>query len=60
MLRPFGMSLGGPTAPPRSEPSPELPAVIKELIRDPSQLQQIAARLQREDPALLQELVQWL
>jgi hypothetical protein len=34
--------------------------VIEQLMRDPSQAEQIAARLQQENPALLRELMQWI
>jgi len=35
-----------------------LRAVIEQLMRDPSKFQDIAEKLQREDPALLMELVE--
>lgn len=38
-------------------PSPRLSPVLEEIKRDPSKLQEIAARLQSDDPALFQELV---
>jgi len=34
--------------------------VIEQLTRDPSSTQEIFTRLQREDPELLMELVQWI
>ena len=43
-----------------NEPSPKLRAVIEKMVRDQSKLQEIADRLQREDPALFQELVQFI
>jgi len=61
MMRPFGMSLGGGGGrePVGAEPSPKLRAAIEQLMRDPSKVQQLAAKLKREDPALFLELVQW-
>ena len=61
LLAEYGMSLGGAGGQSsRSEPSPELRAVIEQLMRDPSKLQAIAAQLQRDDPALFRELVEWI
>ena len=64
MMRPFGMSLGGDAggvgASAGPGPSPRLRAVIEQLMREPSRLQEVAARLQEQDPALFTELVQWL
>ena len=34
--------------------------MIELLVRDPSKVNEIAAKLQREDPALLKELLQWI
>jgi tetratricopeptide (TPR) repeat protein len=41
-----------------TEPSPKLRAVIEQMNRDPSKAQDIAAKLQREDPALFMELLE--
>jgi len=61
LMRPFGMSLGGGEPEPTgSEPSPKLRAVIERLMRDPSKLPELGEQLQREDPELLLELVQWV
>ncbi len=48
------------SAAPQNEPSSKLLAIIEQLMRDPSQLQEIAEELQREDPELFIELVQWI
>jgi tetratricopeptide (TPR) repeat protein len=63
LMRPFGMSVGGDTAGAAgssNDPSPKLRAVLEEIMRDPSKLQEIAARLQRDDPALFQELLAFI
>ncbi|MBE9571895.1 MAG: tetratricopeptide repeat protein, partial [Proteobacteria bacterium] len=54
----FGVDLEGAGG--QKEPSPKLRAVIEELVRDPSKVQDIAAKLQREDPALLMELMEFI
>jgi len=54
--RRFGVDLAG--AGMQTEPSPKLRAVIEQLMRDPSKFQDIAAKLQREDPALFMELLE--
>ncbi|MCX6841699.1 MAG: tetratricopeptide repeat protein, partial [candidate division WOR-3 bacterium] len=56
----FGADLAGMLGQPNAEPSPRLRPVIDRLLRDPSKASEIAAKLQREDPALLQELIQWI
>jgi len=43
-----------------TEPSPELRAVIEQVMRDPSKIEEIGERLKQEDPALLLELVEWI
>ena len=60
LVAPFGLSLGGPGKSESPAPSPKLRAVIEELMRDPAKGSEVAARLQREEPALLQELMDWL
>jgi hypothetical protein len=42
------------------EPSAKLRSVIEQLMRDPSKGQEIVAKLQREDPALFTELMQFI
>ena len=56
----FGVDLGGTGGQANAEPPPKLRAVIEQLIRDPSKAQDIFKKLQREDPALLAELIQWI
>ena len=56
----FGVNLGGAGGETKAEPSPKLRAVMEQLMRDPSKAQEIAAKLQHEDPALLEELIQWI
>jgi hypothetical protein len=58
--RRHGVDLGGVGGGVGNSPSPKLRATLEEILRDQSKLQEIAARLQREDPALLTELVQWM
>ena len=52
----FGVNLAGEGG--QMKPSPKLLAVIEQVMRDPSKAQDIAAKLQREDPALLMELLE--
>jgi hypothetical protein len=52
----FGQVLGGA----RNAPPPKLRALVDELRRDPAKVQDIASRLQEEDPALFMELMQWI
>ena len=56
----FGIDLGGVGGRAAAPPSPRLIPVLQEIMRDQSELPEIAARLQREDPALFKELVQFL
>ena len=53
----FGAKLGGDR---QTEPSPKLRAVLEQLMRDPSKASEIAGKLEREDPALLRELLEWI
>ncbi|MBF8277206.1 MAG: tetratricopeptide 2 repeat protein [Candidatus Brocadiaceae bacterium] len=53
----FVVDLGGTGGHANAQPSPKLRAVIEQLNRDPSKAQEIFGKLQREDPALLQELI---
>ncbi|MBM4164534.1 MAG: tetratricopeptide repeat protein, partial [Lentisphaerae bacterium] len=55
-----GVDLGGAGGQTGSGPSPKLRAVLEEIMRDQSRFQEIAARLQRDDPALFQELVAFI
>jgi hypothetical protein len=41
-------------------PSAKLRTVLEGIMRDQSKLQEIAARLQRDDPDLLQELIDFI
>ena len=41
----------------KNEPSARLRPVLGEILRDQSKLQEIASRLQREDPDLLREVI---
>jgi len=56
--RRFGVDLAG--AGRQMEPSPKLRVVIEQLMRDPSKAQKIYEKLQREDPALLKELLEFI
>ena len=56
----YGVDLGGVGGRAAAQPSPRLIPVLQEIMRDQSKLEEIAARLQREDPALFQELVQFI
>ena len=56
----FGVDLGGSGGHTGAQPSPKLRAVIEQLMRDPSNAQEIFGKLQREDPALFKELMQWI
>ena len=56
----FGMFLDKDGGGRNRELPPQLDAVMEPLMNDPSQLPGIIARLQREDPALLGELLEWL
>jgi tetratricopeptide (TPR) repeat protein len=58
--RRYGVDLGGLDGRVGHEPSPKLRVVLEEIMRDPSKINDIAARLQREDPALFQELVAFI
>jgi tetratricopeptide (TPR) repeat protein len=60
VLSELGSNLAGAGGQAANSPSAKLLAVIEEIMRDQSKLQEIAARLQREDPALFQELVQFI
>jgi len=60
MIRPFAISLAGAGAGAPAGMSPRLRAVIVQGMRDPSKVLEIAEQLQREDPELFQELVQWV
>lgn len=39
--------------------SPELRALIEQLMQDPSKMQETLEQLQRDDPALFLEFMQW-
>jgi hypothetical protein len=41
-------------------PSARLQAVLERLRRDPSKIEEIATQLQREDPALFTELIEFI
>ncbi|MDQ0290529.1 tetratricopeptide repeat-containing protein [Oligosphaera ethanolica] len=57
----YGMTIGGMGGRKTGNtPSPKLLAVLEEIMRDQSKLQEIAARLQRDDPALFQELLAFI
>jgi len=58
----FGVDLGGAGGQTGAAPPPKLRAVIEQLMRDQSEAnaKNIFAKLQREDPALLAELIQWI
>ena len=56
----FGVDLGGAGGKANAEPSPKLRTVIGQLMRDPLKAQEIAAKLQREDPALMEEFIHWI
>ena len=58
--RRYGIDLGEVGGRTGNEPSPKLRVVLEEIMRDPSKINHIAARLYREDPALLRELVQFI
>jgi len=44
----------------KDDPSPKLRQVIAQLQRDPAKAQDLAARLERDDPALFMELIEWV
>ena len=56
----FGVDLGGAGGHTGGQPSPKLRAVIERLMQDPSKAQEIFKKLQGEDPALFEELIQWI
>jgi len=56
--RRFGVNLAGVGD--QKEPSSNLHVVIEQLMHDSSKIQDIAAKLQREDPALFIELLEWI
>jgi len=56
----YGVELSKTVGQTGAEPSPKLRAVVEKLARDPSRIKEVAAKLQREDPALLLELIQWI
>ena len=56
----FGVDLGGAGGQAGAEPPPKLRAVIEQLMRDPSKAPDIFKKLQGEDPALFEELIQWI
>ena len=56
----FGVDLGGAGGQAGAEPPTKLRAVIEQLMRDPSKAPDIFKKLQREDPALFKELIQWI
>ncbi|MCA9134896.1 MAG: tetratricopeptide repeat protein, partial [Planctomycetales bacterium] len=60
MMDPFRTSHGEGASHQNAEPSPRLRMVIEQVMRDPLKLQEIAERLEREDPGLFAELVQWV
>jgi hypothetical protein len=62
LMRLFGLSLGTGAGREQAggEPSDRLRPVLEEIMRDRSKLQEIAARLQREDPNLLRELIAFI
>ncbi|MDQ0291572.1 tetratricopeptide repeat protein [Oligosphaera ethanolica] len=53
----YGVVIGGAGGQTGNAPSPKRLAVLEEIMRDQSKLQEIAARLQRDDPALFQKLL---
>ena len=61
MLERYGMSMGdGGGGASSGQPSPQLLQVLQQLMQNPSSVQEIAEKLQREDPALFAELMQFL
>ena len=58
--RRYGFDAGGTGGREKNEPSAKLRPVLEEIMRDQSKLQEIAARLQREDPDLLRELIAFI
>jgi len=63
VLRPIAMSCATDDVghePAKTEPSSKLRAVIKELLQDPSKGRELTDKLQREDPALMMELLKWI
>ena len=60
MMRPFGMSFTGGSGRGDAGPSPRLRAVIEQLQRDPSKLEEVARQLKLEDTELFKEFVQWI
>ena len=56
----FGVDLGGAGGQTGAQPSPKLRAVIEQMMRDPSKAQEIFKKLQGEDPALFEELIQFI
>ena len=61
MLERYGMSMGdGGSGASSGQPSPQLLQVLQQLMQNPSSVQEIAETLQREDPALFAELMQFL
>jgi tetratricopeptide (TPR) repeat protein len=60
MMLSFGISPVGNTGLVKGLPSPKLSAAIEQLIRDPSKGEEIFTQLEREDPVLLAELIQWI
>lgn len=60
LCRRYGFDTGGTGGRGKNEPSARLRPVLEEIMRDQSKLQEIAARLQREDPDLLRELIAFI
>ena len=56
----YGVDLTGPDGEVENQLSAKLHAVLEEIMRDQSKFQEIAARLQAEDPELFMELVQFI
>jgi hypothetical protein len=56
----YGIDLGGEGGKAGTAPSAKLQVVLEEIMRDQLKFQEITARLQRDDPALFQELVAFI
>lgn len=56
----FGVDLSGAGGQTGAQPSLKLRAVIEQMMRDPSKAQEVFKKLQGEDPALFEELLQFI
>jgi tetratricopeptide (TPR) repeat protein len=56
----YGQDLTGVGGRGEKQPSAKLRPVLEEIMRDQSKIQEIAARLQQEDPPLFMELVEFI